>query len=463
MKVAIQDGRFDTILLPTEWRYSAAIVGLLYYFEFQNKEYEPISYKKVNYEGWPGIAYSSEDISEERFLSFAEDFYSDEFFHVKAKKMLEKESWTDEEISTINGFLTGNKVLKDTFGKNKFNGENVKDLLSLLETNRLKIIKETFRFKLNLYRKFCNTNLLFTEENPHCRLLGYIVDENRKSKETSFMFDAKKVSTTDIKEFDFIPFAFTNTADGFFINNNYDIHALFNTAKHLKNLLENEKEEKETAKMTLLRNLVESSGFLNYDVEIILKNQDKEYFETLFLRKSARNSFIDIQNVKPYHFRYKIGENYRINVEEELFYRCMNQVVLDDLIEQLLKIRMQEDLSYLDYLVFKLVELNIKWKDELMDKGTMNEKIKNARRAGYFTAQALKRNKAENKIASYRQKLTSAVIFHDYDRVNEILLQLEGYAGMDYSFIYDLFEDGEKNKDIAFAFISALNVNVPAE
>ena len=90
----------------------------------------------------------------------------------------------------------------------------------------------------------------------------------------------------------------------------------------------------------------------------------------------------------------------------------------------------------------------------------LHNRIEQARKAGYHTAQNLKKKKAENKITSYRQKLTSAVVFHDYDRVNEILLQLESYAGMDYSFVYDLFEDGEKNKDITFAFISALNPEI---
>ena len=95
-----------------------------------------------------------------------------------------------------------------------------------------------------------------------------------------------------------------------------------------------------------------------------------------------------------------------------------------------------------------------------MDKVELHNRIEQARKAGYHTAKKLKEKKAENKITSYRQKLTSAVVFHDYDRVNEILLQLESYAEMNYSFVYDLFEDGEKNKDITFAFISALNPQI---
>lgn len=460
MKVTIENEKYDVILAPTEWRYSAAIVGLLYYFEFHDVKHEKIEYEISTYEGWPCIKYSSGSISRERYLAFAENFYADEFAHLKAEHMLQKDEWIDDQIKNINDFLTGNTVLKKIFNKNKFDGTNQNHVLQLMNENREEIIQESFRYKLNLYRKFCNTNLLFTKQNPHCRLLGYIVDENRKSRETSFVFDFNKVSTTDIEEFDFIPFAFTNTSQGFFVNNNYNIEMLFKTAKKLKEVLEQDKQEKETAKMTLLRNLTESSQFLDYDVEVIIKNQDKDYFETLFLRKDARLAMGKIKNIKQYNFRYELGKDYWLNVEEELFDRCVNQVVLDDLIELLLKIRMKDNIEYLDFMVSNLVDLNVEWKEDFMNsRGEIRDRIDEARKAGFLTAIALRDKKAENKITSYRQKLTSAVVFHDYDRVNEILLQLEGYAGMDYSFVYDLFEDGEKNKDIVFAFISALNPN----
>ena len=34
----------------------------------------------------------------------------------------------------------------------------------------------------------------------------------------------------------------------------------------------------------------------------------------------------------------------------------------------------------------------------------------------------------ENKLTSYRQKLTSAIVFKDYDRFCDILLQLSNYS-----------------------------------
>ena len=93
-----------------------------------------------------------------------------------------------------------------------------------------------------------------------------------------------------------------------------------------------------------------------------------------------------------------------------------------------------------------------------MNKKELVEKIELARKCGYLTAKSLADRGAENKIKGYRTKLTSALVFHDYDRVNEILLQLSTYSEISYPFAYALFEDGEKHKDIAFSFVNALEI-----
>ena len=67
----------------------------------------------------------------------------------------------------------------------------------------------------------------------------------------------------------------------------------------------------------------------------------------------------------------------------------------------------------------------------------------------------------KNKVKSYRQKLTSAIVAEDYDRFCEILLQLSSYSEIAFPFSYDLFEDFEKNKDIAYTFVAALDINAP--
>ena len=65
----------------------------------------------------------------------------------------------------------------------------------------------------------------------------------------------------------------------------------------------------------------------------------------------------------------------------------------------------------------------------------------------------------DNKIDSYKQKLTSSIIFKDYDRVCQILLQLSNYSGIEFGFVYDLYDNFEENKDLAYTFINALSKN----
>ena len=52
--------------------------------------------------------------------------------------------------------------------------------------------------------------------------------------------------------------------------------------------------------------------------------------------------------------------------------------------------------------------------------------------------------------------MVGALTAHDYDRVNEVLLSLSAYVGIEFPFFYTLLEDAEENKDIAMAFTSAL-------
>jgi len=47
-------------------------------------------------------------------------------------------------------------------------------------------------------------------------------------------------------------------------------------------------------------------------------------------------------------------------------------------------------------------------------------------------------------------------VFKDYDRCCQILLQLSNYSGVTFDFVYNLFEDFDKNKDVIYTFINAL-------
>lgn len=81
-----------------------------------------------------------------------------------------------------------------------------------------------------------------------------------------------------------------------------------------------------------------------------------------------------------------------------------------------------------------------------------------ARNCAEKVAETLNNRNQKNKIDSYRTKLISCMIFKDYDRFNQILLQLSNYSDVPFDFAYDLFEKFELNKDVAYSFVNALRV-----
>ena len=94
----------------------------------------------------------------------------------------------------------------------------------------------------------------------------------------------------------------------------------------------------------------------------------------------------------------------------------------------------------------------------------MNQSMKNAYGCAKKVVEVFKARKSENKIDSYRQKLISSIVAKDYDRFCQILLQLSNYADVNFGFAYDLFEDFETNKNVAYTFVNALsNQNIDRE
>ena len=86
-------------------------------------------------------------------------------------------------------------------------------------------------------------------------------------------------------------------------------------------------------------------------------------------------------------------------------------------------------------------------KDKYLGMAAMNAKS---------VVEYFKKNTAENKIKSYRQKLTSAIVARDYDRFIEIMLQLSSYTQMAFPFLHKLISDFEVNKNLAYAFVNRL-------
>ena len=435
MKSIIENGKFNTRMEASDWRYSASIVGLIKYFDYlMFKQYEVQSdlYEIDD----DIISYDSEKITEERYLLFVEHYFESVMHHKVIEQMLKNSEFTDDQIKLVNDKLKANVIMKKVFGELKFSGENKEIILQKINENRLLLIKETYRSGKSLYANFENTNSLFVDPGVICRIQNYNIDVPKKGKSISYKWDFKTYKSEDEKEFDFIPFAFSKSYEGFFINNNYSIKQLFST----NNLIS----DSDNPRSTLFCDLKNSADFIDFDVEVITKNRADDYFETLYIRKDAIKIFAEIKNYKAIKMKYKVNDNYYMNFEKIVTDNILNNIKLDALIEILLKSK-----SSYTYNIKTLIEIN-----KLIYGG---DKMDKQMKSAYGSAKRVMTQIPENKVNSYKQKLISAITFKDYERFCEILLQLSSYSGVVFAFAYDLFENFDENKNIAYTFINALN------
>lgn len=456
MKTKIDYFDYDTLLQPTDWRFAAAVVGLCKYFDYFGIVYKvlyDVEEKPDNYiHGFDGIIYKSEDITEEKYLEFAENYFEKYMTHINILNILESQEFSEEQIKLVNDLVKSKTVLKGLFDKIKFDGTNKDIFISTIEENRAEIIKNIFKNGNNLYKNYCNERLIFTEDNSTCRLRGYNVDKDRKTSNLGFCFSKESFESNDILEFDFIPFAFSNSdmRETYFVNNNFSIKSLTQTNYAFSNQLSNTENKDDKNKLMLV--LQNSKDYISYDVEIISKSQDKAYYETFFVRLERLKKLRELSG-KSLNFVKKINDDYWFNLEKEVYMRCLNNVLLDDVILMMLKFYFDDNAvkGYIKSRTDMLIDINVSWKgNEIMDE------IKSAKSCGFLTSKKLIEMKSSNKINSYKQKIISALCAHDYDRAKEIILSLSAYVGMEFSFFYTFLENAEENKDLAFAFASAL-------
>lgn len=456
MKTTINYYDYDTLLQPTDWRAAAAVVGLCKYFDHFRIDYKilyNVDEKPENYiHGFDGIIYKSDSITEEKYLDFVESYFEKYMTHSTILSILGNDEFSDEQIKMVNDLVKSKTVLKGLLGKIKFDGTNKAVFISTIEENRKEIIKTIFKNGNNLYKNYCNERLIFTDDNSTCRLRGYNVDKDRKTSILGFCFSKESFDANDILEFDFIPFAFSNPdmRETYFVNNNFSVETLVNTNRAFSEQLSNT--EGKGDKNKLLRVLQQSKDYISYDVEIISKSQDDAFYSTLFVRLERLKKLRELSGKSLYLVK-KINDDYWFNLEKEVYMRCLNNVLLDDVILRMLKFYFDDNSNkgYIKSRTDLLIDINISWKgNKIMDE------INSARICGFKASQELIRLKSSNKINSYKQKIISALCAHDYDRAKEVILSLSAYVGMEFSFFYKFLENAEENKDIAFAFASAL-------
>lgn len=460
MKTKIDYFDYDTLLQPTDWRFAAAVVGLSKYFDYFGIDYKvlyDVEEKPDNYiHGFDGIIYKSEDITEEKYLEFAENYFEKYMAHKNILNILESQEFSEEQIKLVNALVKSKTVLKGLFDKIKFDGTNKDIFISTIEENRAEIIKNIFKNGNNLYKNYCNERLIFTEDNSTCRLRGYNVDKDRKTSNLGFCFSKESFESNDILEFDFIPFAFSNSdmRETYFVNNNFSVKSLTQTNYAFSNQLSSTENKDDKNKLMLV--LQNSKDYISYDVEIISKSQDKAYYETFFVRLERLKKLRELSG-KSLNFVKKINDDYWFNLEKEVYMRCLNNVLLDDVILMMLKFYFDDNAGkgYIKSRTDMLIDINVSWKgNEIMDE--IKNQIDSAKKCGHLVSKRLIEMKSSNKIISYKYKLSSALNTHDYDRVKEILLRLSAEVNIEFSFFYAFLENAEKYKDIVFSFATAL-------
>lgn len=458
---------YNSRIEPSDWRYSAAIVGMIRFFDDRKIAYS--SKGRYLYYNFEDIHNESNDLEGDRnYLLFAEKWFSDKMHHKELGIRLGQSEFTEEQISEINKILSVNiVVMKEVFKGVKFDGTNKKQIEQLIEDNRLKLIKGIFSNANSGYKKFINNSKYRSESGEVCRLLGFCVDTGRKTKSIGFCFDKESRTFNDEVEFDFIPFAFSQSGSSIFINNNTSIKYLLQSNGEMNYFLKQQFENQKTWN-SVFYSYSEGAGFIDYDVEVIVKNMETDYYESMFIRQPAVKIFKNIAdnrdfsdslaNVFKRHI--KVNDNYYINVMQEVTDSILNELSLDDLIERLMKLEYDTEsntpetfclsrLIYINEIIYKNMEGNMEKTPEFKGSSAAASQV-----VQYFIS-----NRQENKIKGYQQRLANTLISKDYDRFVEIMLQLSSYTEVPFVFMHKLIQDFEANKNLAYNFINSLIIS----
>ncbi|MBU5470551.1 type I CRISPR-associated protein Cas8a1/Csx8 [Falcatimonas sp. MSJ-15] len=435
----MSDTNYTSRLECEDWRCSAAIVGLIKYLEYHSEEYDSLPYNIEN----DVLLYNEEDIDKDRYIAFAADYFSDNMENRILENILRNEEFSEEQIKYINELMNKRTSLKKFFKGIKFDGTNKNQILDILSDNRSALDEELYVQRQ--YGYFSNKNAFFDDcSKTRCRLAGYYVDEAKKGRSAAFNFNQDTFEGTNIKAFEFIPFAFTDSYISFFINDNSSIEQIVATNNKFSEFIKNDENGRSKAKKLLIRQLHDSADFIDYDVEVITKDViNKDYFETLYIRKDAIDILRSIKNLDVFNYSYKISDDYYINFVDEVSDAILNGKTLNSLIEMCLKKNIGSS-----YMIGELIKLNINIKGVKNMDGTI--------KSAYACALEVTKKIDNNKIKTYRTKIASALTANDKMRVFDVLLQLSNYSEVNMGFVYNLYEDYEKNIEVVYAFVNAL-------
>lgn len=481
--------KYNRKLELSDWRYSAAALGMDKFFE--SMDIDRYKEKRAIYYNIEDVAYN-EETNDSKYLMFVEKYFPEMMHHRIVEKLMEKKELNDKEIKYINKILL-HKSFLGIFKEIKYSKKNEPKIKELIDRNRLEIIRGIFRNNTNGYSKFINTKKGYSKfdnkgkfelfkdtiyrknKKTICRLLGFYVDIDRKTNSLGFAFNEKSRTINDEIEFDFIPFAFSKENESVFINNNISWRGLISSNNMVTSLI-NTKKAEGMGINTLFYNYIGSIEYLGNNVEIIKKSQDIEFYESIFLRRQSIEIFKELgrevqidAKLKPLDItlnrKIETENKYNIDIMQEVTYSIINIAELDNLIDKILNMSQKEDIikknkgNIDSYLINNLIRVNVSIYKSLkrLEKDMDKDKyLGMAAMSAKSVVEYFKKNTAENKIRSYRQKLTSAIVARDYDRFIEIMLQLSSYTQMAFPFLHKLISDFEVNKNLAYAFVNRL-------
>lgn len=460
---------YNRCLELSDWRFSAAAVGMIRFFCFRGStvRYYIDENRKLYYR-FADIDLTKEDV-QERYLQFVEDRFVELMHHKIVLEYLEKQELSDDDKKSVNEKLAANSIMKQVFKGVKYENTDREVIKKKIFENRYDIVRSTFVNSISGYRKFSTISCFGKGPQDCCRLLGYYVDTGRKTKSLGFNFNKKAAPATDTIEFDFIPFAFSKSREAIFINNNTSFKRLLETNDRVDDYF-NHLIEQNVSWNSIFYRYLNSSGFLRQDTEIIMKQAETDYYETVFVRKAAIDTFLEIykkKNVDTINnldrllkVRIKVNDNYYLNMTELVTKAILDGRLLDDVIERILKIEaMSKDGPRYGFVLGQLILINMvlykkhyQWEVEMDSK----KDLKSAYVAAKEVTKWLKEMNAENKVNGYRQRLSACMVANDYDRFIKIMLQLSSYTQKSFYFMHPLLRDFEANKNLAYQFIIAL-------
>ena len=169
MVTRLENDIFDIMVEPSDWRYSAAIVGLSRYFEDRDKM-EDEDYEVDE----DCIKFCSDSITKEEFLLFAESYYGEEFPHVQVEEILSRKEFSKEMIDLVNKLLKENSIMKKVFSKKKFDGSNQEELLELIDENTTRSAECESLLSVSTETPSANSSSIFHSAVPNAILPSVI-------------------------------------------------------------------------------------------------------------------------------------------------------------------------------------------------------------------------------------------------------------------------------------------------